>query len=1152
MIPRRLLRHVPLVLLLAAGSCEQADGAAGAYDRIVSDLERGNLQQAEQLVQESGQRWSDSAKSPWHWRFRLLNAEVLIARGKAADARRLVDAPVPQDAAGWPLEARRLKILGHAALNLGQYEEATRLLEAASQATEAAPLPRLALELDVLRGLLLIRTNNQSAGETVTRAAYQRAVEQNDAYWQAAAANNLGLERMRGFRYDEAIPFLEQALKAAESAGAQRFSAASLANLGTCYYRIGDFDKALSFLQRAAESQERIGALTGLQSSLGDIGNVHSIQGHPDRAVPFYQRALRLARSSAPADAAKWAGNLARAHAELKQLDEAEQFTRESLTLQPADDTTQAAYSTLDSAMIAAGRGQHEQAIRFYQETIALAADNAELTLVAHAGLGEVYLELGAREKARTLFERCLQTIDASAHASVAYRYKLTFFSRVIEFYQQYVDVLVADGDHVRALEVAESSRALLLSERLQLDGGRRSRVTRAGLQEAAGRMNVVFLSYWLGPDRSFLWVVNRREFKLLELPPRDRIASLVDAYRAFIETSVRDPLTANFAPARQLYDILLAPARSFIPAGSHLVLVPDGPLHALNVETLPVFDESPHYFIEDATITVAPALALATASTWPRLPDTGALLLVGDPEAGGPDYPRLPNAAREIAAIRERFSDSRRHRVDRARCHPGGVRSVAPRTVFDHPLRRARHRQPGQPARLQCGPVAARGRLHAVGPRRAQPAAARRSRDDLRLPKRRLGGLRRRRPGRLRVGIPADRRTTRDRGTLGRQRPLDLPADGDALRSHSGRRYACGGAPTGEADADSRGRHLCESVLLGTVSDLRRRRSAGAERVVMRRIRRGSVELMIVARRSEVEGCCYRLKASAQNCPRRFAATCRRYSAVERRSSIGAISRCRIACASASDAPLPSACSVCDSRSGVGATLPIARRGRARARASSHTPATTTFAIACAARVPTLRNHWRPRTAGISKAHDQLVGPRDGLTVAGIERRHRHAPRAGRAPQHDDGVGGEQHRQRVAGRRRVRDVAADRAAILNLHAADLARRGGQHRQPARESARERDELGVGRRARRCAASVPRALDAAQRVELPQIEKACRAQRAEVERDIQVGAPGHRDERPLVAQHLQRVGRASAARADRGPAIGALHQRLPRSLERER
>jgi CHAT domain-containing protein len=656
-IPPRLLRHVSLVLLLAAGACERASGAAAAYDRIVSDLERGNLQQAEQLVRESEERWRDSVQSPWHWRFRLLNAEVHIARGRAADARTLVEAPVPPDA-GELLEARRLKILGHAALNLGEYEEAARWLEAASRATEATALPRLALEIEVLRGLLLIRTNSQEAGETVTRAAYAKAVEQNDDYWQAAAANNLGFERMRAFRYDEAIPFLEQALHAAESAGAQRFSAASLANLGLCYYRIGDFDRALAFLQRAAESQEQIGALAGLQSSIGEIGNVHLIQGHPDRAVPFYQRALALARSSAPADAAKWAGNLARAHAELKRWDEAEQFTRESIALQqPADERARAAYSTLDSAMIAAGRGQHEQAIRFYQETIALAADNAELAWVAHAGLGEVYLELGEHERARTFFERCLQTIDAARARLSRTEYKLTFFSRAIDFYQQYVDVLVAGGDPVKALEVAESSRALLLSERLQLDGGRRTRVTKAGLQQAAGRMDAVFLSYWLGRDRSYLWIVSRRGFKLLELPPRDRIASLVDAYRAFIETNVRDPLAANFGAARELYDILLAPARSFVPAGSQVVLVPDGPLHALNIETLPVFDESPHYFIEDATVTVAPALALAITSGWPRLQDSGALLLVGDPEAAGPDYPRLPNAAREIAAIRERFS---------------------------------------------------------------------------------------------------------------------------------------------------------------------------------------------------------------------------------------------------------------------------------------------------------------------------------------------------------------------------------------------------------------------------------------------------------------------------------------------------------------
>jgi CHAT domain-containing protein len=656
-IPRHRLLLLSLLLLAAVSCALSEDRATAAHDQIVIDLERGDLRHAEQLVRESEQQWRHEARSPWYWRFRLLNAEVLMGQGKAADALAVVEMPLAVDADALPLEARRLKILGHAALNLGRYEDAARFLEDAWRQSEAAGLRRLAIEVEVLRGLLLIRTNKQEAGEAATRAAYARAVEQQDAYWQAAAANNLGLERIRGFRYDEAIPFLDEALRAADSVHAQRFAAASLTNLGTSYWRIGDFEKALSFLERAAERQEQIGALAALQSSLGEIGNVHLMQGRAAQAATFYRRALTLARSSAPWDAAKWAGNLARAHTELRQWDEAEQFTRESLTLQqPVNASSSAAYRQLDAAMIAAGRGHHEQAIRLYEETIALAHENAELTWVANAGLGAVHRDLGSPDKAARFFERCLQTIDAARARLSRTDYKLTFFSRLIEFYQQYVDLLVANGDFGKALQVADSSRALLLSERLELGGGGRPATTRMNLQQTARQLNVVFLSYWIAPGRSFLWIISGQTFQLLELPARERIAPLVDAYRTFIETSVRNPIAADFQPARELYDILLAPARALIPRGSHVVVVPDGPLHALNLETLPVFEGTPHYLIEDVTVSVAPSLGLVTAASWPRLPNTGALLLIGDPEPGGPDFPRLPHAGSEIASIRARF----------------------------------------------------------------------------------------------------------------------------------------------------------------------------------------------------------------------------------------------------------------------------------------------------------------------------------------------------------------------------------------------------------------------------------------------------------------------------------------------------------------
>ena len=361
------------------------------------------------------------------------------ARRRAATRRRASAA----DATG-PLEARRLKILGHAALNLGQYEEATRLLEEASRATEAAALPRLALEVDVLRGLLLIRTNKQAAGEAVTRAAYQQAVEQNDAYWQAAAANNLGLERMRRFRYDEAIPFLEQALEAADSV---RRAAVFSGQPGE--------SRHVLLPDRGFRQGALISGAGGRGSGTDRRAGRPSIEPRRDR-----QRVLRcrdtpigLFRSTSarwrwPARAPRGTPRNGpaispRAHAELKQWDEAEQFNRESLSLRQTGDASSAAYSKLDAAAIAAGRGQHEKAVASTRRRSCWRGQRG-----AHLGserrAGRACTATGRAGEGQRFFERCLRTIDAARARLSRSDYKLTFFSRLIHFYQLYVDVLVA------------------------------------------------------------------------------------------------------------------------------------------------------------------------------------------------------------------------------------------------------------------------------------------------------------------------------------------------------------------------------------------------------------------------------------------------------------------------------------------------------------------------------------------------------------------------------------------------------------------------------------------------------------------------------------------------------------------------------------
>ena len=178
----------------------------------------------------------------------------------------------------------------------------------------------------------------------------------------------------------------------------------------------------------------------------------------------------------------------------------------------------------------------------------------------------------------------------------------------------------------------------------------------------------------------------------------------------------------------------------------------------------------------------------------------------------------------------------------------------------------------------------------------------------------------------------------------------------------------------------------------------------------------------------------------------------------------------------------------------------------------------------------------------------DQLIGTQHRAAVPGVKGRKRHPPGPAGALQDDRGVGGRQHGKRIAGRRRIRDVAADRAAILDLHAAHLACGRDEHRQPAADERRP-DDVGVGgERADRQHVSAD--ANRPQLGERPQVHEPRGRQRAEVQRDVQVGTAGHRHQRPLVAEHAQRVGERLRLE-QRAVGDRSLHQLIPSIVHRD-
>jgi CHAT domain-containing protein len=234
--------------------------------------------------------------------------------------------------------------------------------------------------------------------------------------------------------------------------------------------------------------------------------------------------------------------------------------------------------------------------------------------------------------------------------------FRLPFLANGTHLYDDYVRFLLKQGKTEEALKIADFSRAQTL-----LDGlgalPKQSSFQPAGLNahRVARAVNGAILFYWLGPDRSFLWVVTPRQTRLFQLPAKAGIEELVQKYNQAL-AGPADVLETENSEGRSLYDQLIGPAENFIPHNSSVFIVPDGSLNNLNFETLLVSKPAPHYWIDDVVVTNVNSLRLLDASNRRPAKQAASLLLIGNAVAATAQYGELPNAASEMNNVAGHF----------------------------------------------------------------------------------------------------------------------------------------------------------------------------------------------------------------------------------------------------------------------------------------------------------------------------------------------------------------------------------------------------------------------------------------------------------------------------------------------------------------
>jgi CHAT domain-containing protein len=174
---------------------------------------------------------------------------------------------------------------------------------------------------------------------------------------------------------------------------------------------------------------------------------------------------------------------------------------------------------------------------------------------------------------------------------------------------------------------------------------------------------NVVIVSLTLTPSSLFTCVLSRSRLEVIEQQGGEALLRpLVDTLADGFARPGRLPRTA----LRLIAEALLRPVTG-LPAGTHIVFVPDGSLHRVPFAALPE-DDRGRYLVEDHVISIAPSATLYVRSSAHdcRIAHSGApsILLVASPEApSGTDLPRLPSTIHEASAISALY---RRHRLIR------------------------------------------------------------------------------------------------------------------------------------------------------------------------------------------------------------------------------------------------------------------------------------------------------------------------------------------------------------------------------------------------------------------------------------------------------------------------------------------------------
>jgi CHAT domain-containing protein/Tfp pilus assembly protein PilF len=547
-----------------------------------------------------------------------------------------------------PGVALALNNVGSAYYTLGQFQQALDHFEQALSAyRELGDRASMAPTLNNIGNIYSILGQPQRALDYFEQTlAIVRESENRPG--EAITLVSLGVAHLKLEQFQQALKYYEQALPIFRDIGHFAGVATALHNIGGIYDKLGQPQRVLESYEQALPIFRKIGDRVGIATTLTGLGRAYDRLGQSQQAIDYHQQALSIHRQVGDRSTeAVTLYNLAVAHRNLGNFDEAIESIEATLDIVETlrSDiaspelrtsyfaTLQNYYSFYIDLLMELHRQQPDagyDALAFHASERTRARSLIELLAEANVNIRRgIPPELTERENTlrQQLNAAALQR-QALWRGGEPDRSAIAAIDRQIQQLETELQQVEAD---IR--QTSPEAAALKYPEPLTLE-----EVQRQVVDE-----ETVLLQYFLGKDRSFVWVVTSDDLTSVELPGREQITRLT--------TKVRRTITDRIARRRQLTiaasalaDAILAPVADRL-AGKRLLVVADGILQTIPFSVLATPGQSKYTpLLVNYEIVHSPSSSLigTVRQFHPNRPQpANTLAVVADPVFGGEDDDR-------------------------------------------------------------------------------------------------------------------------------------------------------------------------------------------------------------------------------------------------------------------------------------------------------------------------------------------------------------------------------------------------------------------------------------------------------------------------------------------------------------------------------